>query len=1119
MKKRLILIFLALTVMLSALTLSACSPSGGQYGPEFTFGDEDGNVKVDLDQGMTIDGVADESVWQGRDMQVWTTPQVEDFAVATIKTLVHLGENGVYFYAESTDRNIVNYNYKLNEKMGATDKTGLQLYLTKGGSRVTDKNCWEIVLACDGTVYPRKFDGHYYQYYSAREVAYAAKLNNAVLDEKKNGTTDGYSVEYFMPYKLLNLDGKPEKVKMSLASVRYKKVVQEDAKNFRYDRNYQWLHQGGSFGNPSTWISVDNGGTYAYKPSDFAVDGDLSDWAGYEGEDHYINFVSVDNNGKATAVDTDDRYIVNRFIKGSDGLYGYVDAKLRKYFTDDDELFWRNTNVEMRIHNPEKKTSTYVAYAANGYKSFADLVISWKCEETDELCSAELPDERLKHVTNEIFIHNEILATWGIDTDDDLYVSWTMRNGKYQRSWEMDDDPATDPDELTPERNETTKPVTLGAEVYSTNLFFYYGTSPHENNITFGYGNAFRVTEKGISPAKNNDEKYTLDGKADEWSDYDGVHAVVAGRTPSAAELAETGNRGDLAANEKKGLDMIARKGEDGIYLYATVRHAKWRMNDLQAHLNSNLAVSFAISSINPTEENNDWYTGREIFFTSMGVSFSEVGMWMSDTEKATKDADGLYTTVIEGFVPYQSVFNGVGERLAKVYNPETGEVKEGYSLRIGVQWRTADEYIASQGRSVRNDWQADVFWALPYVATSTGALSVNDDDCGWRMYYLDENGIHTSFASAKHRAIDGDGSDWQDDYDANAYNYRLENGSEGTSVQFKAMLREDGLYVLANTKMKNFYTCNAYGGNESDSAYQWNKNTYITVKIGEKVIAVTPYTVLNTSGAPCPSKTHGADTVWSVKREGGYYLSTVECFFNADFVCKLLGTDILPERVDLRFEYSSANNDANPTLIPSDKYISTVRWQIAKTFVAGYNGTYEQNSLPVIVDRTDVSELDVRFIDGFDGTVLQRFEGEIIKPIVGVSHDGKELVFGKDYIIEYENNDAIGEATYTITGRGAYEGVITDTFDIYTYDVTDKLEVIVLDNLTVENKAGIIVLAGGVRLVCGVDYDLTYSNVNCEASDPNNEGAYLASVTVTFKNAYSSTGQRTYNYSYTVSE
>jgi hypothetical protein len=906
---------------------------------------------------------------------------------------------------------------------------------------------------------------------------------------------------------------------MSLATVRYSQDTVENKRVNQYKRNYQWLHPTGEFAKPNTWISMNNDGLYSYTPADYDIDGDLSDWENYEGKDNYINFVSVNSDGKATMEDTDNRYIVNRFIKGSDGLYGYIDAKLRKYFTDDDELFWRNTNVEMRIHNPEIKGSTYVSYAANGFKSFDDIITTWKCEETDELCSAEAPNEKLKHVTNELFIHNEILESWGVDLNGDIYVSWAIRNGKYQKAFETDGDDTTDPDVLTAERNETTKPVTLGAAAHSTNIFFPYGHSPYEKSLTFGTGCAFRVTEEGIATIKNGDEKYTLDGRKDEWADYDGVHAVVAGRMPSQAELSLTGNKGNLAGSEKKGLDMIARKGEDGVYLYATVKHAKWRTNDLQAHLNSNLAVSFAISNVNPTEENKAWYTGREIFFTSMGVSFSEVGTWMSDTKNATKDADGLYTTVIEGFVPYQAIFNGVGENLAKVYNAETGEVKEGYSLRIGVQWRTADEYIVSQGRTARNDWQADTFWALPHVSTSTSTMSVNDDDCGWRMYYLNESGIHTSFVNAKHRVIDGDDSDWQQDYDANAYNYKLENASEGTKVQFKAMLREDGLYVLANTKMKNFHTSNAYGGNESNSLYQWNKNTYITIKFGEKMVAVTPFAILNTNGSPCPSKNHGADTVWNVKKEGGYYLSTVECFFNADFLCKLLGENILPETVNIRFEYSSANNEEQSTLIQSDKYISTVRWQIAKTFVAGYNGTYESGKVPVVEDRVNVSQLDVNFISGYDGKVLQHYEGEIIEPIVSISHNGRELVFGKDYVIEYKNNDAIGEAIYKITGRGAYEGEIIDTFEIYTYDATDTVEVIVLDNFIVDNKAGIIVRVNNVSLTHGVDYDLAYSNVNCEVSDPNNQGAFLASVTITFKNVYSSTEQKTYVYSYMVSE
>lgn len=52
-------------------------------------------------------------------------------------------------------------------------------------------------------------------------------------------------------------------------------------------------------------------------------------------------------------------------------------------------------------------------------------------------------------------------------------------------------------------------------------------------------------------------------------------------------------------------------------------------------------------------------------------------------------------------------------------------------------------------------------------------------------------------------------------------------------------------------------------------------------------------------------------------------------------------------------------------------------------------------------------------------------------KPTVTVTLNGKTLVKDTDYIVRYENNKNIGEATVTILGNGKYDGAITKTFTI----------------------------------------------------------------------------------------
>ncbi len=60
-----------------------------------------------------------------------------------------------------------------------------------------------------------------------------------------------------------------------------------------------------------------------------------------------------------------------------------------------------------------------------------------------------------------------------------------------------------------------------------------------------------------------------------------------------------------------------------------------------------------------------------------------------------------------------------------------------------------------------------------------------------------------------------------------------------------------------------------------------------------------------------------------------------------------------------------------------------------------------------------------------------QYYTGAEIKPSFGVICDGKALVAGKDYTVEYSNNTNPGTGTITITGKGNYTGTVTKTFTI----------------------------------------------------------------------------------------
>ncbi len=1104
MKKNFILLLL---ILFSAFLFSACSndTNNTKYGPEFSF---EGSGGVSIDSYMTIDGNADESVWAGKDFYTFTTSPRENYEITNVKTKVHFGEEGVYFYAEANDRFVHSYTSVSGKEAIATDKTGIQLYLCKTGVSAND-NSWEIVLACDGSVYPRFCSGDRFALFPNSGCKYAVNLINPVLDEKNNGTMDGYRMEFFMPYNRLNLTEKPKTIKLSVASVRH---TRSDGKSPRW---WQMLIPGATTKNPNAWYEFCEDGIYSAPPAqDYTIDGDLSDWADYAGEEHFIDIVSVDGNGSATKTDTDPRYISNRFIKGSDGLYCSVEALLRKYFTDntDAKTWWRNTNYEMRIYDSKKESYVLFQINATGYSNLSGVNSVWKCEDTDLVCNEIVENEPLKYITNEMFIHNETLANLGLNPDEDLYITWSFRNGKYQPSYATDNDEETDPGEFTVDGNETIIPVSLDANASQPFIFNYYGT--RASNV----GAPFRVTEKGIEGGEHNDERYVFDGKADEWADYDGAHALVVGRKPSDVELAGDAS---LANSDKKGFDVIARKGKDGVYFYATIKHSNWKTNDLQAHMNSNLAIAFGLTNVNPTEANKEGLTGREIFFMSTGVSNPAAKMWISDTGNAQKDANGVYTTVIEGFVPFNAMFNTLNEKWAEIFDVNTGEVKEGYSLRFGVQWRTREEKIVSQGRKSRNDWQAAIFWALPHNFMSK---SVDDNDNCWRMYYLNESGLHTSAYEAKYCEIDGDASDWAN---YNGLNPELRNDNTGTFVNFKAFMRDDGLYFLATIKMKNYHVSNAFDSSFDNVGAQWYKNTYVALTAtdfavtgGNKAqLVTTPFVTTNGSGKTIsPAKYHGADAVWNVKKEGEYYVSTVEVFFNSSYLLETMGVSNLPEALKVKFEYSSANTNmlakSECDLNASESKV----WSIS-SYAIGYDGIRAENS--EITSTKNVSDATLQFEEWFDknGAMLV-VENKLICPIKSVSYNGEELVCYRDYVIEYYNNTDVGIATYKVIGRNDYYGEIEGEFVIYAKDVGQTVKVIAMENLckyvtegaVTEVYAPVVVYNGTEFLVEGTDYVLAYENIRFEVED---EGKYIATVTVTFINQYKETDPIVIEYCY----
>ena len=88
--------------------------------------------------------------------------------------------------------------------------------------------------------------------------------------------------------------------------------------------------------------------------------------------------------------------------------------------------------------------------------------------------------------------------------------------------------------------------------------------------------------------------------------------------------------------------------------------------------------------------------------------------------------------------------------------------------------------------------------------------------------------------------------------------------------------------------------------------------------------------------------------------------------------------------------------------------------------------------------DKFDISQADV------EGTEEIIYEpGDPYCPVT-VWYGGSQLQEGQDYTISYKNNNAVGTASFTITGKGSFQGTKTGTFKIVKgepYEVTYDLD------------------------------------------------------------------------------
>lgn len=1046
MKKKISILFLSLFFVLSTVFMFACSNRNGN---EDYFGDYDFTnppeieKTYDVDEGVKLDGVFDEDFWSG-DLSWWEAvadgsgcnnavakPMFEEKDPVNVKVTSHFTDKGAYFAAKIDDPVITVYR-NTGEPYSTYQKTGFSLYLAPFGSTTIANNAFELIFAADGSSMLRKHYLGEYNNYPLTTIGCGINIRGEV-DENGNGEgVEGYDMEIFVPWSALGLEGKQDYLYGLVALQRHLDASgnsQFSWENVSTDMN---------FGNPSTWAVYTKDGYFvAPDPTAKVIDGNKDDWADYAGEVKRVRTIENDVEG--------DRYLEYMITKEEDGLYVYSEALVNLWLTGEND-WYRNTNIELNITTAtEGNAQFYVAAEDKVTKNITGII---KREQK------VVNDKTYNFVTAEAFVSNETLMLQGVDVEKDYFrVGFSFRNGKRQNTDE----------ELDPAENEVVVPITLGANTHQPFIWYSYGCNPYGDKVGRLY-----VYEDGIGGISASDK--VIDGNYDDWNDYKGVDAVAEGRANVTGGVTDTSSMG-------KGFVAQAIKGADGVYVYATVRHAQWKEIDLEGHMNSNLAVGFALTNTDYTGNNStlEWLRGNEIFFTSVGSNYGGAVDYVINRSENVDDK-GLYTTVIEGFIPYNVLFSGHINNSGStnvsdidwntVFNSETGEIAEGYALRVGFQWRTREEQAYMQGRNLRNDWLTCIFESVPSQANA------------WKMFFLDDKGIHQS-------RVTGDSFlsiDWENEYSGETSKVVGTGASSDLDTQTKAILKSDGLYTHTVSKMKHFTQGIATSG---DWWNFWYKNTSVEIRgvnannQNVQLAYISTYVCSNTGDI------FDIDYVYDVTFDGTYYYITLDTFIDNNYLCSKLGYSEVPESIVAGFAFG-VNYDGAIDGLAKEDYVDFVNGTSGSSLWSGNiwnptvatseNGLYNISAIGMTVQsvagKTLIKESDVVA----DAEVT--YTGSAVKPEISVTVNDVPLVEGVDYDIEYSAVNA-GTARFVLSGKGNYYGIVARDYIILPKTLESSMIDAIADQYFEGNEVTPLptVRYNGKVLVPDVDYNVSYEN------------------------------------------
>ena len=350
LKKILLLcLFTLLAAMLAAFALVACSGGEDPYGFDAQRQNQSLVEPLVPDEGVSIDGSADESFWTEAGVLEFTEPQYD----INIHVRAYIGESGLYIYAERDDTSVY---YSDEKQFFENDSMEFMIdprpalsaspeEFNKVGARVRP-DMLQVRVAANGTYSTwigRQIGGSDYQWgFFWLPILTGAKVNGEL---NTPNAAQGFSVEVFVPWSALLLEEKPSEIGLMPASVY--------AHSFMHPTRTWYAITGMNIDSPATYARLTENG-FAVDPRNIesvnAVDADASK-AAWQGQDAVTFYEANEAN-----LGRDERASFKAYL-GEDGVYVLAQV-YDKVTTRYNFVIWNNDGIEFYI-DAENQGGTY----------------------------------------------------------------------------------------------------------------------------------------------------------------------------------------------------------------------------------------------------------------------------------------------------------------------------------------------------------------------------------------------------------------------------------------------------------------------------------------------------------------------------------------------------------------------------------------------------------------------------------------------------------------------------------------------------------------------------------------------------------------------------------------